>query len=119
MLLVIFIKQDFVIFKKIFTHVLVQTLLFTMMVNAGLRVSLHWNIQWQSNENSIKSAGYEYASKGLIARIQKMDGIIKQSVKEIDEMIGQNLNILNRVGVTGCGRTPRLVQNALKFIIYF
>ena len=64
------------------------------MIYNTLTASLNWKIDWQSSDNYIKSGGYDYASKSLIPRIEKMNGFIRQKIKEINEMIDTNLNIL-------------------------
>ena len=56
-----------------------------MKLNTCLTASLHWNIDWQSNDNVTKSGGCSYVSISLIAWIEKMDGIIRQKVKELDD----------------------------------
>ena len=52
--------------------------------------SLHWAIDW---ENSVNSYG-TYATKNLIPRLAKLDGIVKQRVNELEQEIDLNFSIL-------------------------
>ena len=53
--------------------------------------SVHWEIDWSNSNNLISGS---YASKNLIPRLAKLDGILKKRVQELDEEIDQNFMIL-------------------------
>ena len=67
------------------------TLIITSLVlDASLAASLHWEIDWQ---NAVNSYG-NYATKNLIPRLAKLNGIVKQRVTELEEEIDLNFAIL-------------------------
>ena len=60
------------------------------MINLSLGASLHWSIDWENSNNLYGS----YASKNLIPRLTKLDGILKKRVLELEEEIQLNFSIL-------------------------
>ena len=62
----------------------------SLVLDSSLSASLHWEIDWQ---NAVNSYG-TYATKSLIPRLAKLDGIVKQRVTELEEEIDLNFAIL-------------------------
>ena len=60
------------------------------MIDLSLGASLHWSIDWENSNNLYGS----YASKNLIPRLAKLDGILKKRVLELEEEIQLNFSIL-------------------------
>ena len=70
-------------------------MLLTLIVTAlaldtSLAASLHWEIDWQ---NSVNFYG-TYATKNLIPRLAKLDGIVQQRVTELEQEIDLNFATL-------------------------
>ena len=61
-----------------------------LMIDLSLGASLHWSIDWENSNNLYGS----YASKNLIPRLAKLDGILKKRVLELEEEIELNFSIL-------------------------
>ena len=60
------------------------------MIDLPLGALLHWSIDWENSNNLYGS----YASKNLIPRLAKLDGILKKRVLELEEEIQLNFSIL-------------------------
>ena len=60
------------------------------VLDLSLAASLHWEIDWQ---NSVNSYG-TYATKNLIPRLAKLDGIVQQRVTEMEQEIDLNFATL-------------------------
>ena len=60
------------------------------MLDLSMSASVHWSIDWSNSYNLYGS----YASKNLIPRLAKLDGILKKRVFELEEEIDQNFTIL-------------------------
>ena len=61
------------------------------MLNLTMGASVHWSIDWSNSNNLISGS---YASKNLIPRLSKLDGILKKRVLELEEEIDLNFTIL-------------------------
>ena len=61
-----------------------------LALDTSLAASLHWAIDWDNQVNSYGT----YATKNLIPRLAKLDGIVKQRVTELEQEIDLNFAIL-------------------------
>ena len=61
------------------------------MLNLSMGASVHWTIDWSNSNNLISGS---YASKNLIPRLAKLDGILKKRVLKLEEEIDLNFTIL-------------------------
>ena len=69
---------------------LTRMMIAVLMIDLSMGASVHWSIDW-SNSNNLYGS---YASKNLIPRLAKLDGILKKRVLELEEEIDQNFTIL-------------------------
>ena len=65
-------------------------LVITSLARTSLTASLHWEIDWLNNGNSYGT----YATKELLPRLAKLDGILQQRVSQLENEIGLNFTIL-------------------------
>ena len=65
-------------------------LIITSLARTSLTASLHWEIDWLNNGNSYGT----YATKELLPRLAKLDGILQQRVSQLEDEIGLNFSIL-------------------------
>ena len=72
-----------------------QLLILTCLVRTSLGAALHWKIDWLSSTNTYGT----YATKELLPRLQKIDGILQNRVAKLEEEIGLNFSIL--MSITG------------------
>ena len=72
-----------------------KLLIFTCLVKTSLGAALHWEIDWLSSTNTYGT----YATKELLPRLQKLDGILQNRVAKLEEEIGLNFSIL--MSITG------------------
>ena len=85
---------------KICTTFCSLVLLLVTSVLTSRGASLHWQINWSSQENLV---GGSYLSKQLIPRIMKLDAIMKQRLTALDQEINKNLTILMTVSAVMSG----------------
>ena len=69
---------------------LTTMMILVLMLDLSKGASVHWSIDW-SNSNNLYGS---YASKNIIPRFAKLDGILKKRVLELEEEIDQNFTIL-------------------------
>ena len=74
---------------------MIKLLIFTCLVKTSLGAKLHWEIDWLSSTNTYGT----YATKELLPRLQKLDGILQNRVAKLEEEIGLNFSIL--MSITG------------------
>ena len=72
-----------------------KLLILTCIVMTSLGAALHWEIDWLSSTNTYGT----YATKELLPRLQKLDGILQNRVAKLEEEIGLNFSIL--MSITG------------------
>ena len=60
-----------------------------LLTDLSWGASIHWSIDWENSANLYGA----YASKNLISRLGKLDGIVKQRVTELEEEIDLNFAI--------------------------
>ena len=72
-----------------------KLLILTCLVKTSLGAKLHWEIDWLSSTNTYGT----YATKELLPRLQKLDGILQNRVAKLEEEIGLNFSIL--MSITG------------------
>ena len=64
---------------------LLTLIISSLVLDTSLSASLHWEIDWS---NAVNSYG-TYATKSLIPRLKKLDGIIQQRVTELKDEIDE------------------------------
>ena len=69
---------------------LMKLIVAVLVIDLSLAASLYWSIDWENSANLYGA----YASKNLIPRLAKLDGIVKQRVTELKEEIDLNFAIL-------------------------
>ena len=69
---------------------MIKLLIFTCLMKTSLGAKLHWEIDWLSSTNTYGT----YATKELLPRLQKLDGILQNRVMKLEEEIGLNFTIL-------------------------
>ena len=69
---------------------MLMLLMITCFARTSLTASLHWEIDWLSSGNSYGI----YATKELLPRLAKLDGILQQRVAQLEDEIGLNFSIL-------------------------
>ena len=77
---------------------LLTLIISSLVLDTSLSASLHWEIDWQ---NAVNSYG-TYATKNLIPRLAKLDGIIQQRVTELEDEIDLNFAILMMITSMMC-----------------
>ena len=77
------------------TTMMFKLLILTCIVRTSLGAALHWEIDWLSSSNTYGT----YATKELLPRLQKLDGILQNRVAKLEEEIGLNFSIL--MSITG------------------
>ena len=74
---------------------MLKLLLISCIARTSLSAALHWEIDWLSSGNSYGT----YATKELLPRLQKLDGILQNRVAKLEDEIGLNFSIL--MSITG------------------
>ena len=69
---------------------LIKLLLVTYLLEPLMGSELHWQIDWLSESNSYGT----YATKQVLPRLQKLDAILQSRVKQLEEEIQLNFQIL-------------------------
>ena len=69
---------------------LIKLLLLTYLMEPLMGSELHWQIDWLSESNSYGT----YATKQVLPRLQKLDAILQSRVKQLEEEIQLNFQIL-------------------------
>ena len=69
---------------------LIKLLLLTCLMEPLMGSKLHWQIDWLSESNSYGT----YATKEVLPRLQKLDSILQSRVKQLEEEIQLNFQIL-------------------------
>ena len=69
---------------------LIKLLLLTCFMEPLIGSKLHWQIDWLSESNSYGT----YATKEVLPRLQKLDAILQSRVKQLEEEIQLNFQIL-------------------------
>ena len=69
---------------------LIKLLLLTCFMEPLIGSKLHWQIDWLSTSNSYGT----YATKEVLPRLQKLDTILQSRVKQLEEEIQLNFQIL-------------------------
>ena len=69
---------------------LIKLLLLTCLMEPLKGSKLHWQIDWLSTSNSYGT----YATKEVLPRLQKLDTILQSRVKQLEEEIQLNFQIL-------------------------
>ena len=69
---------------------LIKLLLLTCFMEPLMGSKLHWQIDWLSESNSYGT----YATKEVLPRLQKLDSILQSRVKQLEEEIQLNFQIL-------------------------
>ena len=69
---------------------LIKLLLLTYFMEPLMGSELHWQIDWLSESNSYGT----YATKQVLPRLQKLDAILQSRVKQLEEEIQLNFQIL-------------------------
>ena len=69
---------------------LIKILLLTYFMEPMMGSELHWQIDWLSESNSYGT----YATKQVLPRLQKLDAILQSRVKQLEEEIQLNFQIL-------------------------
>ena len=69
---------------------LIKLLLLTCFMEPLIGSKLHWQIDWLSTSNSYGT----YATKEVLPRLQKLDSILQSRVKQLEEEIQLNFQIL-------------------------
>ena len=69
---------------------LIKLLLVTYLMEPLMGSELHWQIDWLSESNSYGT----YATKQVLPRLQKLDAILQSRVKQLEEEIQLNFQIL-------------------------
>ena len=77
------------------TIMMIKLLIIACVARTSLSAALHWEIDWLSSGNSYGT----YATKELLPRLQKLDGILQNRVAKLEEEIGLNFSIL--MSITG------------------
>ena len=73
---------------------LIKLLLVTYLMEPLMGSELHWQIDWLAESNSYGT----YATKQVLPRLQKLDAILQSKVKQLEEEIQLNFQIL--MGIT-------------------
>ena len=73
----------------------IKLLILTCLMKTFIGAKLHWEIDWLSSTNTYGT----YATKELLPRLQKLDSILQNRVKQLEEEIGLNFTIL--MSITG------------------
>ena len=73
---------------------LIKLLLVTYLMESLMCSELHWQINWLDESNSYGT----YATKQVLPRLQKLDAILQSKVKQLEEEIRINFQIL--MGIT-------------------
>ena len=74
---------------------MLKLLIISCIARTSLSAALHWEIDWLSSGNSYGT----YATKELLPRLQKLDGILQNRVAKLEDEIGLNFSIL--MSITG------------------
>ena len=69
---------------------IIKLLLLTYLMEPLMGSELHWQIDWLSESNSYGT----YATKQVLPRLQKLDAILQSRVKQLEEEIQLNFQIL-------------------------
>ena len=69
---------------------LIKLLLLAYLMEPLMGSELHWQIDWLSESNSYGT----YATKQVLPRLQKLDAILQSRVKQLEEEIQLNFQIL-------------------------
>ena len=69
---------------------IIKLLILTCLMKTSIGAKLHWEIDWLSSTNTYGT----YATKELLPRLQKLDGILQNRVMKLEEEIGLNFSIL-------------------------
>ena len=69
---------------------LIKLLLLTYFMEPLMGSELHWQIDWLAESNSYGT----YATKQVLPRLQKLDAILQSKVKQLEEEIQINFQIL-------------------------
>ena len=69
---------------------IIKLLILTCLMKTSIGAKLHWDIDWLSSTNTYGT----YATKELLPRLQKLDGILQNRVMKLEEEIGLNFSIL-------------------------
>ena len=69
---------------------LIKLLLVTYLMEPLMGSELHWQIDWLAESNSYGT----YATKQVLPRLQKLDAILQSRVKQLEEEIQLNFQIL-------------------------
>ena len=69
---------------------LIKLLLVTYLMEPLMCSELHWQIDWLAESNSYGT----YATKQVLPRLQKLDAILQSKVKQLEEEIQINFQIL-------------------------
>ena len=69
---------------------LIKLLLVTYLMESLMCSELHWQIDWLAESNSYGT----YATKQVLPRLQKLDAILQSKVKQLEEEIQINFQIL-------------------------
>ena len=72
------------------TIMMIKLLIIACIARTSLGAALHWEIDWLSSGNSYGT----YATKELLPRLQKLDGILQNRVAKLEEEIGLNFQSL-------------------------
>ena len=72
-----------------------KLLIIACIARTSLSAALHWEIDWLSSGNSYGT----YATKELLPRLAKLDGILQNRVAKLEDEIGLNFSIL--MSITG------------------
>ena len=73
----------------------IKLFLLTCLMETSIGSKLHWQIDWLSTSNSYGT----YATKEVLPRLQKLDTILQNRVKQLEEEIQLNFQIL--MSITG------------------
>ena len=74
---------------------MLKLLILSCIARTSLCAALHWEIDWLSSGNSYGT----YATKELLPRLAKLDGILQNRVAKLEDEIGLNFSIL--MSITG------------------
>ena len=69
---------------------LIKLMLVTYLMEPLMCSELHWQIDWLAESNSYGT----YATKQVLPRLQKLDAILQSKVKQLEEEIQINFQIL-------------------------
>ena len=69
---------------------IIKLLILTCLMETSIGAKLHCEIDWLSSTNTYGT----YATKELLPRLQKLDSILQNRVKQLEEEIGLNFTII-------------------------